>query len=183
MRAPPALSLACLLFLVSVPASAYQVTRTAVSGGALPLSAGGSYRLQGTVAEAGVVGSVSGGSFALGEGFWPGLAPLEAVGAPELIAVAGESFVNSLGVNFPNPFGTGTAIDYSVASASVVSLVVFDVAGRRVATLVNTPHLPGRYRALWDGRNAQGRLSAGGVYFYRIDAGSWTETRKMIKLR
>jgi len=80
--------------------------------------------------------------------------------------------------NFPNPFNPATSIRYSVPITSRVTLSVFDILGREVRTLVNTSQAPGVYTVAF---NAQGLGS--GVYFYRLDAGSFTETRKLMLLK
>jgi len=84
----------------------------------------------------------------------------------------------SLAQNYPNPFNPKTAISYQLTTASPVSLVVYDLLGREVATLVNETKAPGTYRVSWD---ASGQSS--GMYFYRLQAGNFVETRKMIVLK
>ncbi len=76
--------------------------------------------------------------------------------------------------NYPNPFNPSTVINYSIASASNVTLKVYDLLGREVAVLVNQQMAPGTYTAVF---NAS-RLSSG-VYFYRLDAGSFTDVKKL----
>lgn len=83
-----------------------------------------------------------------------------------------------LGQNYPNPFNPITVIDYSVAENTFVSLRVFNVAGQLVATLVSEQKMPGPHRATWD---SSGKAS--GIYFYRLRAGSFSQTRKMALLK
>lgn len=80
--------------------------------------------------------------------------------------------------NFPNPFNPGTTISYQLPSVSFVSLKIFDVLGREVATLVNKVKQPGTHEVRWD---ASGMAS--GVYFYRLQAESFVETKKILLLR
>ena len=80
--------------------------------------------------------------------------------------------------NSPNPFSRSTGIRYSVADASHISLTVYDVAGKRVAKLVEKSQDPGVYDVRWEG---QGQPD--GIYFYRLRAGGFTETGKMVLLR
>ena len=80
-----------------------------------------------------------------------------------------------LGQNYPNPFNPSTAVPYHLASASDVRLEVYDVRGIRVVTLVNERQSPGEYRAKFDGAG----LSSG-VYLYRLTAGSFQSTRKLL---
>jgi flagellar hook assembly protein FlgD len=64
-----------------------------------------------------------------------------------------------------------------------VTISVFDVAGRRVRTLVNSASSAGRYVATWDGRDTEGRAVVSGVYFYRMDAGGFSSVRKVTVLK
>jgi hypothetical protein len=80
-----------------------------------------------------------------------------------------------LNQNFPNPFNPSTNIEFRVSSFGFVGLKVFDVLGREIATLVNEMRPAGTYRVRWDASS----LSSG-VYFYRLQAGDFVETRKMI---
>ena len=85
----------------------------------------------------------------------------------------------------PNPFNPTTTIRYDVAEAGPVSLVVYDVAGKRVATLVNEVRSPveGGHRVTWNGRNDRGATVPSGVYFYRLVTSGYTETRKMVLMK
>jgi hypothetical protein len=80
--------------------------------------------------------------------------------------------------NYPNPFNPTTKIQYQVSSSSHVSLNVYDVLGNEVRTLINEEKPAGFYEVEFDARN----LSSG-IYFYRLKAGSFVETKKMILLR
>lgn len=85
--------------------------------------------------------------------------------------------------NHPNPFNPSTTIQYELAAASDVRLVVFDAAGRQVRRLVETREGAGPHRIIFDGRDDAGRPMASGVYFYRLEAGTTTQTRKMVLLK
>lgn len=85
--------------------------------------------------------------------------------------------------NVPNPFNPTTAIKYSIAQDVNVSLVVYDVAGRRVRTLVNEKQRADAYRVTWDGLNDTGERVASGMYFYKLAAGPYTQTKKMMLLK
>ncbi|MFQ5601049.1 MAG: FG-GAP-like repeat-containing protein, partial [Candidatus Krumholzibacteriia bacterium] len=87
--------------------------------------------------------------------------------------------------NVPNPFNPVTTIEFDVAGASRqrTRLVIYDVHGRRVRTLVDDTLAPGRYEKLWYGLDDAGRPRASGVYFYRLETPQITESRKMILLR
>ncbi len=90
----------------------------------------------------------------------------------------------SLGANYPNPFNPSTTIACDLAKAGRVSLQVFDASGRLVRVLADGIELPaGRHEMTWNGRDEAGRAVAGGVYFYRMDAGGIRETRKMMLVK
>jgi len=88
----------------------------------------------------------------------------------------------SLGQNYPNPFNPNTTIKFNIpvgdAYMRPVHLVVYDILGREVATLVNRQMLPETYEVDFDGTNFPS-----GVYFYKLSAGNFVETRKMILLK
>jgi len=81
----------------------------------------------------------------------------------------------TLAQNFPNPFNPGTRIAFSLPNATAVSLRVYDLQGREVATLVDGLLQAGDHRVNFDGTGL-----AGGFYFYRLQAGRLTQTGKMV---
>ena len=90
---------------------------------------------------------------------------------------------NSLAQNHPNPFNPSTTISYTLERAVYVDLSVFDAKGRLVATLVASQNPVGTHVVAWDGRNDAGVRVASGTYFYRLQAGSYVETRKLVLLK
>jgi len=80
--------------------------------------------------------------------------------------------------DYPNPFNPTTNIRYAVPYRDHLSLVVFDALGREVSRLVDESQAPGTYTATWDARNV-----ASGVYYYRLTAGGFVETKKMMLVR
>jgi photosystem II stability/assembly factor-like uncharacterized protein len=82
-----------------------------------------------------------------------------------------------LGQNYPNPFNPSTAISFQVPATSFVTLRVFDLLGKEVAMLVQEEKQPGYYQVHWSPQLPSG------VYYYRIQAGDYRETRKLIILR
>lgn len=88
-----------------------------------------------------------------------------------------------LAQNFPNPFNPTTKIAFGLSAPAHVSLRIYDAAGRLVRGLVESGRPAGNYSEFWDGKDGDGASVASGVYFYRLDAGSFTQTRKMILLR
>jgi hypothetical protein len=87
--------------------------------------------------------------------------------------------------NYPNPFNPVTRIVYLVPDGAQrsVTLVIYDVTGARVRTLVNSRKAPGRYEVVWDARNDAGRRVGSGVYFYRIEFEGFTATKKLVLLK
>ena len=84
----------------------------------------------------------------------------------------------SLGQNYPNPFNPTTTISFALPSRSLVTLKVFDLLGREVATIVSGEMSAGNYSKQWNASKF-----ASGVYFYRLEAGSYTETKKLLLLK
>jgi hypothetical protein len=92
--------------------------------------------------------------------------------------------VFALHPNVPNPFNPQTAITYDVPAGGVdVEIAIFDVAGRRVRTLVDEHRAAGTHSTRWNGEDQHGGRVASGVYFYRMRAGAFVETRKMVLLK
>jgi hypothetical protein len=83
----------------------------------------------------------------------------------------------------PNPFGASTTIAYELPRTSRVELRVLDAAGRLVRVLESAEKGPGRHSAVWNGRNGSGERVANGVYFYRLEAGEFRETKKVVHVR
>ena len=84
----------------------------------------------------------------------------------------------SLNQNYPNPFNPSTLINYQLPVSNNVKLVIYDVLGREVATLVNEKQQPGKYQVTWDASNF-----ASGVYFYKLVSGDFIQIRKMVVLK
>ncbi|NWF50916.1 MAG: T9SS type A sorting domain-containing protein [Ignavibacteriaceae bacterium] len=84
----------------------------------------------------------------------------------------------SLQQNYPNPFNPSTSIQYSIGSSQFVTLKVFDVLGKEVATLVNEEKPAGSHQVTFDAREL-----ASGIYLYRLSANSFTETKKLILIK
>lgn len=89
----------------------------------------------------------------------------------------------SLAQNAPNPFNPQTRIDYDLPNASFVKMDVYNVLGQQVRTLVNEFQEAGFKSVVWDGRDNSGSTVASGIYFYRMDAGDFSDTRKMMMLK
>jgi hypothetical protein len=115
--------------------------------------------------------------------FW-GYMDLDYLGVPNTIDVTSTEGPSELPIrfaleqNYPNPFNPATTITYSLAQPVHVHLVVHDLLGRRVATLIDKKQDAGVYEVQFDGSGL-----ASGVYFYRLEAGSYTAVNRMMVLR
>jgi hypothetical protein len=83
----------------------------------------------------------------------------------------------------PNPFNPATTITFRVATSGQAMLRIYDVSGRRVATLVDGSVTAGEHSLRWDGRNDAGRTVASGIYFMRLDAPGFMQVRQMTLIR
>ncbi len=101
---------------------------------------------------------------------------LSTVSVREEVGVTPMQF--GLSQNYPNPFNPETRISYDIARGELVTLKVFDVLGREVATLVNQRQDAGRYSVGFDGKGL-----TSGVYYYQLQAGSFTQTNKMLLIK
>jgi glucose/arabinose dehydrogenase len=88
-----------------------------------------------------------------------------------------------LAQNYPNPFNPDTHIAYDLPRDASVQLTVFDVLGRQVTTLINTEQKAGHHEIRWDGRDLHGVPVSSGIYFYRLQAGVYQASRKMLLMR
>lgn len=84
--------------------------------------------------------------------------------------------------NYPNPFNPKTTIQYSIPNGEHVILKVYDILGNEIAILINEEKSPGKYELTWDASSIANQLSSG-VYFYRMQAGNFIETKKMILVK
>jgi hypothetical protein len=88
-----------------------------------------------------------------------------------------------LSQNYPNPFNPSTTFTYDVPEVSDVTIRVYSLLGKEVRTLYSKQQMPGRYTEVWDGTDNSGRKLASGVYFLRMQAGSFSKLRKMTLIR
>jgi len=111
--------------------------------------------------------------------------PIMVSARTDVAGVAGDRLPTEYGLsqNYPNPFNPETTIEYQVPQASPVQMMVFNVLGQQVRTLVNEVREQGRFRVIWDGRDEAGQPVASGIYFCHLTAGSYHQTRKMTLLK
>ncbi len=104
----------------------------------------------------------------------------------DLYTAAGETLPSAfaLAQNHPNPFNPSTEIAFTLPESDAVTLRIFDPSGRLVrVVLANVPYAAGVHHARWNGLDEMGVSASSGVYFYRIDADDFSETRKMTLLK
>lgn len=85
--------------------------------------------------------------------------------------------------NYPNPFNPTTEIRFSISQPVRTQLLIYDVLGQKVKTLVDAPFQPGTYSVKWDGTNDIGQAVASGVYFYKLHSGDQARVQKMLLIR
>jgi len=88
-----------------------------------------------------------------------------------------------LSQNYPNPFNPTTSLQYTIGSRQFVTLKVYDLLGREVATLVNEEKPAGTYEVIFDSHSGEVRNLPSGIYFYQLKAGGYSETKKMILMK
>jgi agmatine/peptidylarginine deiminase len=105
----------------------------------------------------------------------------------ELItAISGDKVVSNrfiLNQCYPNPFNPTTTIFYQVPHQSDIQIEIYNMLGQKIRTLLNDQKEPGEYKILWDGRNDSEMTVSSGVYLYRMVAGDFVQTRKMILMK
>ena len=84
----------------------------------------------------------------------------------------------SLDNNYPNPFNPTTSIEFSLPRSGLTEIIIFDIRGREIERLVNSRMAAGKYKVKWDASNV-----SSGIYFYRLQAGDFVQTRKMVLLK
>ncbi len=85
--------------------------------------------------------------------------------------------------NYPNPFNPTTEIEFMIPEPAQVKLEIFNILGRKIVTLVDRKLGPGHKVADWNGEDDQGKEVSTGIYFYRLEAGDFTQTKKMVLLK
>ena len=89
----------------------------------------------------------------------------------------------ALSQNYPNPFNPETEISYDLPNGAHVTLIIFNIVGQKVKTLADGFQDAGQKSLHWDGKNDSGNKVSSGIYFYRIQAGEYSQTRRMVLLR
>jgi hypothetical protein len=162
-----------LLNMNSVYAQHNIITVTSGNGGGT--LHGASMNISGTIGQA-LVGSSHNNTLVVNSGFWytirsslpTGIEPIERGNPAEF----------RLEQNYPNPFNPSTTIRFAIAESGFVSLKVYDLLGREVASLIHEELFAGRYNFVWD---AEGIAS--GIYIYSLKTGSFHTNKRLILLK
>ncbi len=88
-----------------------------------------------------------------------------------------------LSQNYPNPFNPTTTINYSLKENSKVSLNIYNIKGQKVKQLVNELLSTDEYSVIWNGKDNNGKSISSGIYFYKLKAGGYEQTKKMLLLK
>ncbi|MHB9030265.1 MAG: FlgD immunoglobulin-like domain containing protein [Candidatus Latescibacterota bacterium] len=98
-----------------------------------------------------------------------------------LARVTGEAASkNALYENYPNPFNPSTTVRFALKENRHASLVIYNMLGQKVKTLVDAPRAAGMHTVQWDGKNDKGQAVSSGTYFFRLTSGSFVQTRRMM---
>ncbi|MCJ7508335.1 MAG: T9SS type A sorting domain-containing protein [candidate division Zixibacteria bacterium] len=97
----------------------------------------------------------------------------------------GDRMVSSfaLSQNYPNPFNSETVIEYTLPKQARVKIVIYNVLGQKVKTLLDQKEPLGYRRVIWDGKNENGETVSSGIYFYRIETEGFIQAKKMLLLK
>jgi hypothetical protein len=85
--------------------------------------------------------------------------------------------------NYPNPFNPSTTIRFDVPRMARVCIRIFNVLGEEIADVADGFYTAGVHQVVWDGRTQYGRSAGSGVYFVRLESGTFTDTKKIILLK
>jgi len=123
------------------------------------------------------------GFVAIGAGRYESLGIRGTASVTDVSVAGAHRCASGLSATFPNPFNPITTIEYEVSAPVQVRLQVFDLRGRLVRTLVDQRLGAGHHRVQWTGADDRGQELASGVYIYRLEAGTFRQTRRMTLAR
>jgi len=158
--------------------SQYRLYKPAVaSGGAT--SAGATYRQSSLVSQT-AVGATGSAGYVIHHGFWGG--PGTSVTAiDEAVEDLPRAF--DLGDAYPNPFNPATRVRFELPEPARTRLLIYNLKGQLVRTLLDETRPAGRYEMLWNGRDDDGSVVASGTYLLRMSAGDYAARRKLTLLK
>ena len=173
-RYPILLALVAGLAACDVARAQFVVPAAVVGGGAVSAE-NTAFRLDATLGQS-VAGWAGGSTYAVEIGFWFTIPDVGTAIEEVASAVVPTRF--QLEQNYPNPFNPATIIRYALPHAGPVHLIVYDVRGRAVTTLVDRRQPPGTYTVGFDATGLPN-----GVYFYRLEAEGFVEVRSMLLIK
>lgn len=178
--------IAILIFLMMFSslsnAQNYNLKAYVIDDGGISRKQSGGYRMGGSVGQS-FAGRLGSSNYTLYIGYWTPAIPFSGIEEIDNISNLRKPMKYSLKQNAPNPIFSRTVIEYSIPKSSIVAINVYDAVGREVAKLLNKKQSAGFYKVTWDiGGVSRGRLP-NGVYFYRLKAGDYSKTRKMVIVR
>ena len=123
-----------------------------------------------------------------------GIDTVEADNAPFTLQVDGSNALSAylegllpdefaLQQNYPNPFNPGTTLRYALPINGMVTIIIYDMLGREVKTLINQNQNAGYKSVIWNATNDNGKPISAGIYLYQIHAGEYMQTKKMVLLK
>jgi hypothetical protein len=161
---------------------ANQIQRQVLDGGGGMWLTTTSYKLSSSLGQS-ITGAQGGATQKVYTGFWnPWVVEMSPVEQEEedLVQLPREF---GLSQNYPNPFNPTTVIDYALPKACEVSIKVYNILGQEVRNLANERQEAGYKSTVWDGKDDQGQEVSSGIYFYRIVAGNFIKSKKMVLLK
>ena len=86
-------------------------------------------------------------------------------------------------MNYPNPFNNQTNLDYKVPSENYISIIIYDLMGRKVKTLMDRIQSKGDYAVEWNGLSERGETVSSGIYFLQFESGGFLKNNKLILIK
>lgn len=161
---------ACIALSAASAFAQYSIQSSVIGSGGGPAS-NGTYSMNGTVGQP-VIGQVSGSQYSVGQGFWHALSLTNDVP----ISKYGDPNGYELEQNFPNPFNPSTTIRFSIPEHQKVTLKIMNLLGEEVARPINGESMEsGKYEYVFQADDIPS-----GTYIYRLEAGNFVKTRKMV---
>ena len=164
-----------IILICSGNAEAQYLVGQVVFGNSSTTLSDSSYRITGTLGQT-VMGITAGSSNNDYSGFWYQENSIITGVEKKMQNTLPKEYI--LAQNYPNPFNPSTMINYSMPKTGLVTIKVYNILGKEIATLVNGEKIAGNYSVQFSGS----KLSSG-VYFYRMQAGSFSQTKKLILLK
>ena len=156
------------------------VLKNSVLGNGGNVLSAGDYRIVGTLGQPliGVAQSLSNENRV---GFWYLSNPMLATSVEQTMSNVPTEF--QLEQNYPNPFNPATEIRFALPAANQVVVRIFNLLGQEIRTLADKQYEAGFHAIPWDGKANNGRQVASGIYLYQLQAGSFSQVKKMTLLR